>query len=544
MNENYENMYDMIIVGGGPAGLSAAIYMARAKYKTLVIEKEKFGGQITITSEVVNYPGVFNTSGSELTDNMQRQAEHFGAEFKLSEVLEMDLSQDIKTIKTTTGEYKSLGVILAVGASPRKVGFEGENEFAGRGVAYCATCDGEFFNNMPIYVVGGGFAAVEESIFLTKYASSIEMIVRGEEFSCAKSVSDELDHEDKISVNFNMEVVSVSGENSLNKIVLRNKSTGEITEKTHENGFGLFVFAGYVPNTSWLSSDVELHNGYIVTDEKKQTNIDGVYGAGDVCIKDLRQVVTAVSDGATAATCAEKYISSVRSKLNIPVFEVTQKEVKNDTPNTHHTSSNNTSDKFIDDDMKAQLAPIFDRFNSKVIVNAVLDNSELGTELAGFMGELKTLNPKVECRTSEPNANEVTPYLEILNENGETSGIKYFTMPGGHEFNSFILAMYNVAGPGKEIAESDMARINNLKENIDIKVLMSLSCTMCPEVVTSTQRISSLSDNINACAIDINHFPEIKAKYNVMSVPCMIINDTEVHFGKKNITQILDILEK
>ncbi|MFI3211083.1 MAG: FAD-dependent oxidoreductase [Peptostreptococcaceae bacterium] len=543
MNNNYDNMYDMIIVGGGPAGLSAAIYMARAKYKTLVIEKEKFGGQITITSEVVNYPGIFNTSGAELTDNMQKQAEHFGAEFKLSEVLEMDLSQDIKTIKTTSGEYKSLGVILALGASPRKVGFEGEEEFAGRGVAYCATCDGEFFNNMPIYVVGGGFAAVEESIFLTKYASNIEMIVRGEEFSCAKSISDELNHESKISVNFNTEVVSVSGENSLNKIVLRDKLTGEITEKNYDKGFGVFVFAGYIPNTSWLSSDVELHKGYIVTDEKKQTNIPGVYGAGDVCIKDLRQVVTAVSDGATAATCAEKYISSIRSKLNIPVFEVTQKEVQNNAPKAHTNSSNDVSDKFIDDDMKAQLAPIFDKFSSKVIINAVLDNSELGNELKGFMEELKTLNNKVQCRISTPSNNEVTPYLEILHENEESSGIKYFTMPGGHEFNSFILAMYNVAGPGREIGESDLTRIKNIKDKLDIKVLMSLSCTMCPEVVTSTQKIASLNENISACAIDINHFQEIKEKYNVMSVPCMIINNEKVHFGKKNITQILDLLE-
>ena len=183
------NLYDVIILGGGPAGLTAALYLARAKYRTLVLEKEKFGGQITITHEVVNYPGVAKTSGEELTETMRRQAESFGAEFLLAEVEGLDLSGDIKTVKTDRGELKAFGVLLATGAHPRTVGFRGEEEHKGRGVAYCATCDGEFFTGKDIFVVGGGYAAAEESVFLTKFARHVTILVRKDDFSCAASVA-------------------------------------------------------------------------------------------------------------------------------------------------------------------------------------------------------------------------------------------------------------------------------------------------------------------------------------------------------------------
>ncbi|MFI3115269.1 MAG: FAD-dependent oxidoreductase [Clostridia bacterium] len=531
-------MYDMIIIGGGPAGLSASIYMARAKYKTLVLEKEKFGGQITITSEIVNYPGVYHTSGTELTANMQKQAEAFGAEFKLCEVLDMDLDGDIKTIKTTSGEFQTLGVILAVGASPRKLGFKGELEYAGRGVAYCATCDGEFFTGKTVYVVGGGFAAVEEGIFLTKYASEVRMIVRGDDFSCAKTVSDHVYNEPKISVRFNSEVLEVAGENSLKSIKIHNSKTNEDTLETFDDGFGVFVFAGYTPNTKWLSDKIKTENSYIITDEKQQTNIAGVYGAGDVCIKDLRQVVTAVSDGALSATCAEKYVANLHTKLNIPAFDVVSKGIK---PEETKTAVNTADDKFITDEMKSQLAPIFERFENKIIVKAVLDKSELGMEMSNFMQEMKTLSEKIDCITTDATDDEIVPYIELLYHNEQSSGIKFYAMPGGHEFNSFILAMYNISGKGKEIEENDVSRAKNLAKT-DIKVLISLSCTMCPEVVVATQKIASLNENVTASAIDITHFTEFKEKYNVMSVPCMVINNEIVHFGKKNISQILDII--
>ena len=541
-----ENLYDMIIVGGGPAGLTAAIYMSRAKYKTLVIEKEKFGGQITITSEVVNYPGVVRTSGVALTNDMKKQAENFGAEFKLSEVLEMKLDEDIKTIKTTSGEYKALAVILALGASPRQIGFTGEKDFQGRGVAYCATCDGEFFTGMPVYVVGGGFAAVEESIFLTKYASKIDLLVRGENFSCAKTVSDHLEDEPKITTHFETEVVSISGDNTLHTIVFKNRKTGEITTKTHENGFGVFVFAGYEPNTNWLNNVVELDKGYITTDSNKMTNIEGVYAAGDVCTKNLRQVVTAVSDGAIAATSAEKYVVGLHSKLNIPAFEVEAKEIKEEIKEDSEKSNNyevSEEESFIDSAMRAQLVQVFARFENEVVIHGYLDDSELAKEMEGFMGEIKGISDKVLCKASKI-SEERAPYLQIEKTDGASTGIRFYAMPGGHEFNSFVLSLYNVAGPGQAIELEDEEKINAISKDIDIKVLISLSCTMCPEVVVGTGKIASLNNNINANIIDISHFPDIKEKYNVMSVPCMVVNDKDVYFGKKSISQIIEIIEK
>ncbi len=541
MTEKYDNLYDMIIVGGGPAGLSAALYMTRAKYKTLVIEKEKFGGQITITSEIVNYPGVFHTSGTSLTSDMQKQAAAFGAEFKLCEVLDMDLESDIKTIKTTVGEYKTLGIILALGASPRQLGFEGENEYRGRGIAYCATCDGEFFTDKPVYVVGGGFAAVEEGVFLSRYACNIEMIVRDKEFSCAKTTSDQIYDNKKISVLFNTEVVSVSGENTLNKIVLRNNITGEEYEKIHEDGFGVFVFAGYIPNTAWLNNKLAMEGGYIITDEKQKTNIDGVYAAGDVCIKDLRQVVTAVSDGAIAATSAEKYIASLHTKLHIPQLEVICNQPKPVEKKIAKTVEN--GNEFISNDVKEQLLPIFEKFTNNVIVQGVLDTSALAEEMSGFIGEMQDISEKIVCKKVKAQADAFGPYLELLFHDATTSGIKFFAMPGGHEFNSFILALYNIAGPGQEIAPEDEERIQKIQKPVDIKILISLSCTMCPDVVTAAGKIASLNRHITVNIIDIAHFPDFKNTYNALSVPCMVINDTAVHFGKKNLRQILNIIE-
>lgn len=394
-----ENLYDLIVVGGGPAGLSAAIYMARAKYKVLVLEKEKFGGQITITSEVVNYPGVFKTSGTELTGSMQKQAESFGAEFKMGEVLDINTTDKIKSVKTNNGEFKALGIILAVGANPRKLGFDGEKEFQGRGVAYCATCDGEFFKGMEVYVVGGGFAAVEEGIFLTKYASKVHMLVRGDDFTCAKTVSDHVYEQKQIDVRFHTEVVKVSGDGILNSITLRDNETNEEWVETIEDGFGVFVFAGYVPNTGWLPESIEKDRGYIVTDINQKTNIDGIYAAGDVCIKNLRQVVTAVSDGAVAATSSEKYVEELHKKLEIPELP-RNKTVSSSAISQQvdgHSEVEEDSSQFISEGIKQQLQPIFERFESKVIVRACVGKGTLADEINGFVEECRGLSNQIIC---------------------------------------------------------------------------------------------------------------------------------------------------
>ena len=225
-----KNLYDVIVIGGGPAGLTAALYLARAKYRTLVVEKEKFGGQITITHEVVNYPGVKKASGDSLTETMRAQAEAFGAEFLLTEVESLDMTGDIKTVKTARGDLKAFGVLLATGAHPRMIGFKGEEEFKGRGVAYCATCDGEFFTGKEVFVVGGGFAAAEEAVFLTKYARHVTILVRSEDFTCAASVADQAKNHPNITVLYNTEVEEVLGDSSLKAIRYRNNQTGEVSE--------------------------------------------------------------------------------------------------------------------------------------------------------------------------------------------------------------------------------------------------------------------------------------------------------------------------
>jgi len=278
-------------------------------------------------------------------------------------------------------------VVIAVGANPRRLGFPGEEEFMGRGVAYCATCDGEFFMGKEVFVVGGGFAAVEEGIFLTKYARKITMIVREEDFTCAKTVAEQVKGYEKtgqIEVKFHTEVEKVGGSSVLSYAAFKDNLTGESWEYRLEEGFGMFIFAGYVPNTKWLNNQVELDKqGYIVTDVNRKTSVDGVYAAGDVCIKNLRQVVTAVADGATAATSLEKYVSSVHERLGIPELSVKgagNKESgdmgavgnggeENSTLKNNSLEDAHDTGQFISPDMHSKLKEVFEKFSSKSSLN-------------------------------------------------------------------------------------------------------------------------------------------------------------------------------
>lgn len=540
-----KNFYDLIIVGAGPAGLSAAIYMARAKYKVLVLEKEKIGGQITITEEVVNYPGVERTSGKKLTETMRRQADYFGAEFKLATVGEMELEGKIKKIHTDKGVFSSLGVVLATGANPRKLGFKGEKEFQGRGVAYCATCDGEFFTDMNIFVVGGGFAAVEEGLFLTKYAKKVTFIVREEDFTCAKTVADKVKNHPQIEIHFQTQVVEVGGESLPTYAVFRNDQTGEEIRYEPGENFGVFVFAGYVPNTSWYPKNIEVDSmGYLITDMNKKTNIDGVYGAGDVCVKNLRQVVTAVSDGAIAATSLEKHVSALHEELQIPELRGEDEGVK-ERPERKEEEKNQEADgNFINGEIRTQLKGLFTRFEHSVKIKAVLDESKLGKEMEGFLKELMELEGPLSFEKQMPKGDEQAPYMELINEKEEETGIRFYAVPGGHEFNSFIIALYNVAGPGQEVDPTLLENIKKIDKKTNLKVLVSLSCTMCPETVMSAQRTAALSENIEAQMFDLAHFPQLKEKYKVMSVPCLVVNDEKVYFGKKNLDEMVKILEE
>ena len=218
-----QTLYDVVVIGGGPAGLTAAIYLTRAKYRVLVLEKEQFGGQITITHEVVNYPGVGKCSGKELTDTMYSQAEYFGTDFLIAEAIKLDFEEDVKIVYTNRGDFKCLGILLATGARPKMVGFKGETEYRGKGVAYCATCDGEFFAGKEVFVIGGGFSAAEESVFLTKFASHVTILIRGEDFSCAEAVAEQARRHEKISVITNTVVEEVKGEIGLTYIRYKNR---------------------------------------------------------------------------------------------------------------------------------------------------------------------------------------------------------------------------------------------------------------------------------------------------------------------------------
>jgi len=543
MSEVLNNLYDVVIVGGGPAGLTAGIYLARACYRVLIIEKEKFGGQITITSEVVNYPGVEKTSGKELTDHMRKQAENFGAEFLLAEVKDIDNSSDIKKVITSKGTFDCFGIIIATGAHPRMIGFKGESEFKGHGVAYCATCDGEFFTGKEVFVIGGGFAAAEESVFLTKYAKHVTVLVREDDFTCAKATADETKNHEKISVLYNTEVEEVSGDSVLRQIRYRNNKTNEVTTYTAENNdtFGVFVFAGYEPSTDFIAQYVELDpHGYVITDKQQKTNVDGIYAAGDVCIKNLRQVVTAVGEAALAATELEKYCTAISKKLNI----LPDRDLKKaDTSKEVEVNKSETNNDLFDADIINQLNTVFSKMENPLILKLYLDDRPVSLELKEYMSKMAELSEKISIEIVDGDEKE-KPCVRVCDSNGKQTGLAFHGTPGGHEFTSFVLGLYNASGHGQKIAEETRERIIDIDKNIDFKILVSLTCTMCPDLVTAAQRIASLNEKVKTDVYDINHFGDLKEKYNVMSVPCFVINEDKVMFGKKNIDELLDIIEE
>ncbi|WP_043166663.1 FAD-dependent oxidoreductase [Bifidobacterium callitrichos] len=644
MTENNSDLYDVVVIGGGPAGLTAGLYLARARYRVLVLEKDDFGGQITITNEVVNYPGVGRTTGRALTQTMREQARDFGAEFLSAEATGLDVDGDVKTVHTSRGDLKTFGILIATGASPRKLGFEGEAEYAGRGVAYCATCDGEFFTGKEVLVIGGGFAAAEESVFLTKYASKVTVLVREDDFTCDASVAAEAKNNPKIEVRYGVELKGVTaGQGGLREATILDRASGETeTWKPADGGtFGVFVFAGYVPATSLVRGVVDLDpQGYVITHDYLETSVPGVYAAGDLRVKNLRQVVTATADGAIAAVELERYAKSMSEKTGLvpprptaSAYEKAEAEaakaaagaegttpapapVKRSADAAAAASASRKPGELFSDAIKQQLGVVFGRMSRPVTLALELDDTPLSAELQGFVGEMVALsNGKLNSvaidaaglvtavdGSSAPESlvvgepaqivlpaeadgdASVLPTYGTLDDTGRAefdaagllpgarpaarlcvagddgrlvfTGLAFHGVPSGHEFNSFVLGLYNAAGPGQPLDDDLRSRAEAIDKPTDVMILVSLTCTMCPETVLASQRIASLNPNVRAEAYDISHFPELKDQYGAMSVPCIVINrgagagadgaaaagEQKVEFGKKSIPQMLALL--
>lgn len=559
-----QEIYDLIVIGGGSAALSAGIYAGRAMLDTLIIEKDKIGGQVTTTSEIVNYPAIRATTGPELMEDMRLQALDFGVDFTTDEIIDVDLSQTVKTVKSATKTYQAYAVIIATGASARKIGFPGEVEFTGRGIAYCSTCDGEFFQGLDIFVLGGGYAAAEEAVYLTRYGKSVTMIIREPDFTCAKLTAEAAKQHPDIKIVYNTEVKEITGDDFVRKAVFVNNQTGEETtyEAPSDSTFGMFVFAGNKPSTEIFEGKVELDRGYVPTNENMETNVVGVYAAGDLRIKELRQIVTAVADGAIAATSAQKYITEVKTKADLPIVNkrlekrlaevhATAKEIQPKTEKKPIKSSGNNS--WFPDAMREQLGGIFGKLTKKVTLLQVMDSSEeKSLELNSFLTEFTSLSDKILLEAIQKGQKpeletaygiDKLPSVVVLNDQGEYTGIKFSGIPSGHEVNSIVLAVYNVGSAGQPIEAPVVDKIKELPKK-KVQIFVSLTCHYCPDVVAACQRIASINHNVEAEMIDIGVFPELKTEKKIMSVPAMIIDNQEIVFGSKNMDEIIEILEK
>ncbi len=301
-------MEDLIIIGAGPAGLTAGLYASRARLKTVLLEKLAPGGQILITDWIENYPGFpEGMSGYELVDRMKRQAESFGLKIDGKEVVRLELTPDKKVVHTEKESLETKAIILATGASPRKLGTEGEGLLTGKGVSYCATCDGPFYRDQEVAVIGGGDTAVEEAIFLTKFASRVYLVHRRDELRATKLLQERIKEAEKVSLIWDSIPTRILGQAGVEGVALKNVKTGETSTLPVE---GVFVFIGYDPSNSLLIDlPFEFDGlGFVKTDQNMQTAIPGVFAAGDIRSKMLRQVSTAVGDGATAAFAAERFI--------------------------------------------------------------------------------------------------------------------------------------------------------------------------------------------------------------------------------------------
>lgn len=302
--------FDTVILGGGPAGLSAGIYMARSNAKTAIIDISMLGGQPSNYLELENYPGFVKIDGYDLMEKFEEHADKFGVEkFPMQEIKSIDLVSKTKTIETLEHTFKSDTVIIACGAKPKKLGVKGEDEFIGRGVSYCAVCDGAFYQDKTVVVVGGGNSAVEEGIYLTKFAKKVYIVHRRDELRADKIIQERAKANDKIEFVLDSVVKEIHGGDTVSDVVIENVKTNNISTLETD---GVFPYIGFSPNVQEISGQLEQdENGFIITDETMKTSVDGVYAVGDVRKTPLRQVITAASDGAIGAVYAGKYLETL-----------------------------------------------------------------------------------------------------------------------------------------------------------------------------------------------------------------------------------------
>lgn len=308
-----EANYDLIILGGGPAGLSAAIYAARGNLKTAVVDKSVLGGQVSNTLEIENYPGFLAIGGFDLMEKFEEHADKFNSDkYTFQEIVKVDLSSEIKTIETLEYILKSKAVIIATGAYPKKLGVLNEDKFAGKGVSYCAVCDGAFFRDKDVIVIGGGNAAVEEAIYLTKFASSVSIIHRRDCLRADRLYQERAVNNPKIKFIWDSVITEINGSNQVESIMVKNLKTDEVNEIKTD---GVFPYIGFSPNSEIFKDQIKVDiSGFIITDINLATNCKGIYAAGDVRVTPLRQVITSAADGALAATMAIKYLQELDSE--------------------------------------------------------------------------------------------------------------------------------------------------------------------------------------------------------------------------------------
>lgn len=546
-----KHLYDLIIVGAGPAGLSAGLYAGRATLDTLILEGDTVGGQVTTTSVVYNYPAVEKVDGTQLMNQMQKQVTDFGVTIAHDQVEKYQLADEVKLLVGKSGqEYRTRSVIIATGAQPRTVGFSGEDEFRGRGVAYCSTCDGELFSGLQIFVIGGGYAAAEEADYLSRFGKHVTVLVRGDHFSCPPLMAARALNNPKVSVKYNTEVKQVTGDDYVTAATLVNNKTGEETVYHVDDGdntFGIFIYVGTKPATEKLQGLVDLNDqGYIKAAADGATNVPGVYAAGDVIVKNLRQIITAASDGAVAATAAEQYVTAQKQRQGVPIHTAPAKTATQPVGQTtdleHQEKVSPHQGNWLTAEIDSQLKPIFARLTKPVTLEVNTDGRALSQQLLSFTTEFASLDDHLTVKTKEGQG-ELLPLLKLLDADGQDTGLHYAGIPTGHELNSLVLGVYNVAGPGQTIDPALADRIKRLPA-AKIRIGVSLTCHFCPDVVAAYQRMASLNPGITATMIDLQHFPDLRKSKKIMSVPATMINDAPVIFGSQSLEQLVAAVEK